>query len=122
MSVTSCAAIDLGAASGRVVVADCDGERISLREAGRFETPSAIDAESGYLCWDVDAIEARVAERLEAARALAALRSVGVDSWGVDYVLVDERGRRVAPASRGTRSTGAPAFSSCRSTPSTSSR
>src|SRR5689334_7303268 len=98
MTATSCAAIDLGAASGRVVVADFDGERLALREAGRFETPSLTDPATGYLCWDVDAIEARVRGTLEAARGLAPLASVGVDGWGVDYVLVDEGGRRVAPA------------------------
>jgi len=98
MAVTSCAAIDLGAASGRVVVADFDGERIALREAGRFEIPSAIDPACGYVCWDVDAIEARIAGSLEAAGALAPLASVGVDGWGVDFVLLDERGRRTAPA------------------------
>jgi len=98
MTVTSCAAIDLGAASGRVVVADCDGERIALREATRFETPGLRDPGSGYRCWDVDAIEAHVRAGLEAAQALAPLRSVGVDSWGVDYVLLDEHRRRAAPA------------------------
>ena len=98
MTVTSCAAIDLGAASGRVVVADCDGERITLREAARFETPCRRDPECGYMCWDVDAIEAQVAAGVEAAHALAPLHSVGVDSWGVDYVLLDGRRRRSAPA------------------------
>jgi rhamnulokinase len=98
MTSTSCAAIDLGAASGRVAVADFDGDRIVLREAGRFETPSLTDPGSGHLCWDVDAIEARVRERLAAACRLAPLSSIGVDSWGVDYVLVDGDGRRVAPA------------------------
>jgi rhamnulokinase len=98
MTVTSCAAIDLGASSGRVVVADWDGEHITLREAARFDTPTLRDPASGYQCWDVEAIEAHVRAGLEAAQALAPLRSVGVDSWGVDYVLLDEHLRRAAPA------------------------
>ena len=59
MTATRCAAVDLGAGSGRVVVAECDGDRLSLREALRFETPLGRDRESGYQCWDIDAIEAQ---------------------------------------------------------------
>jgi rhamnulokinase len=96
MGTTSCAAVDLGASSGRVVVAELEGERIRLREAHRFDTPLVQDA-SGYQCWDVDAIEAAVREGLRAAAALAPLASVGVDTWGVDFALLDGAGARVAP-------------------------
>jgi len=98
MTATRCAAIDLGAASGRVVVAECDGERLSLREALRFETPLGLDRDSGLQCWDLDAIEASVLAGLRAATSLAPVQSVGVDTWGVDYVLLDDRRRRVGPA------------------------
>jgi rhamnulokinase len=96
MDVASCAAVDLGASSGRVVVAESDGRRIALREAARFETP-VLKGEHGYQCWDIDAIEARVREGLRAAQAMATLASVGVDTWGVDFVLLDEAGARAAP-------------------------
>jgi len=96
MGTISCAAIDLGASTGRVVVAESDGERITLREVLRFDTPLVHDP-SGYQCWDVDIIEARVRDGLEAARALAPLASVGVDTWGVDYVLLDGAAARTAP-------------------------
>jgi rhamnulokinase len=92
----SCAAIDLGASNGRVVVAETDGQHLSLREAARFETP-LLQGEGEYQCWDIDAIEARVREGLRAARALGPLASVGVDTWGVDFVLLDERSARAAP-------------------------
>ncbi len=98
MRVTRCAAIDLGAASGRVVVAEYDGERLALREASRFETPLGRDAGSGLECWDLDAIEARVLAGLRAATSQAPVQSVGVDTWGVDYVLLDDRRQRVGPA------------------------
>jgi rhamnulokinase len=98
MTVTSCAAVDLGAGSGRVVLAECDGERLSLREALRFETPLGRDRESGYQCWDLDAIEARVLEGLRAATADSPVQSLGVDTWGLDYVLLDGERRRVGPA------------------------
>jgi rhamnulokinase len=96
MKLASCAAVDLGASSGRVVVAESDGLHLTLREASRFETPVSWDA-SGYQCWDVDAIEARVREGLRAAEALAPLASVGVDTWGVDFALLDSKLARAAP-------------------------
>jgi hypothetical protein len=97
MSKVSCAAIDMGASNGRVVVAETDGERISLREALRFETPLVGDP-CGYHCWDVDLVEARIREGLREAQAAAPISSVGVDTWGVDFVLLDDALQRVAPA------------------------
>ena len=90
MTAATCAAIDLGAASGRVVAATFDGERIVLREAIRFEHPLLRDPATGYQHWDLALIEARVREGLERAEALSPLESLGVDTWGVDYVLLDE--------------------------------
>ncbi|HET9597170.1 MAG TPA: rhamnulokinase [Anaeromyxobacteraceae bacterium] len=97
MGTTRCAAVDLGASSGRVVVAETDGDRISLRETARFSTPLVSDA-SGHQCWDLDAIEAHVREGLRSALASTTLASVGVDSWGVDYVLLDAASELAAPA------------------------
>jgi rhamnulokinase len=94
----SCAAIDLGASSGRVAVVDWDGERIRLREARRFETIRQRDPETGYQCWDLDGMEREIRQGLAAAAVLAPLESVGVDGWGVDHVLLDARERRVGPA------------------------
>lgn len=94
----SCAAIDLGASSGRVAVVECDGERLSLRQVRRFDTPQRRDAETGYKAWDLDGIEREIRAGLEAAAALAPLESVGVDSWGVDYVLLDAERELIGPA------------------------
>lgn len=94
---TTCAAVDLGASSCRVFVAGTDGERIALRETARFETPRLLDP-TGYLCWDLEVVEARIREGLTAAHAAAPLASVGVDSWAVDFVLLDEASRQTAPA------------------------
>jgi rhamnulokinase len=98
MATTSCAAIDLGASNGRVVVVDCDGERLGLREAHRFDTPRRRDPEAGHDCWDLAGIEREVLAGLATAAAMAPLSSVGVDGWGCDYVLLDEQHRPVAPA------------------------
>ena len=94
----SCAAVDLGASSGRVGLVEWDGQRLSLREAWRFETPRGQDADTGYQCWDLDAMEREIRIGIEAAARLSTLESVGIDGWGVDYVLLDADRRRVGPA------------------------
>jgi len=98
MTTVRTAAIDLGAGSGRVLVAEYHQEHLSLREMHRFATPRLRDPESGYECWDLDRIEAEVVRGLEAVHAQAPLHSLAVDSWGVDYVLLDRDRQRVGPA------------------------
>jgi rhamnulokinase len=88
-------AIDLGAGSGRALLGGIDAAGFSLSEVHRFHyAPRRVD---GRLRWDVarliDGIHAGL--RLAwaaAARAGEPIASVGVDSWGVDYALLDERG------------------------------
>jgi rhamnulokinase len=103
-----CAAIDLGASSGRVIVAELASGRIALNEVHRFETPVIAADVNGYLTWDIDAIIEQVNTGVAKADAVAPLASVGADTWGVDYVLVDRDGRPVAPAVayRDSRTTG----------------
>jgi len=96
-ATTRCAAIDLGASSCRVLVAACDGDRISLEETARFETPLVRDP-GGYACWDLEVIEAHIRDGLRSAQRVAPLASVGVDSWAVDFVLLDGASRKTAPA------------------------
>jgi rhamnulokinase len=98
MTSMSCVAVDLGASSGRVVVVDLAGERLSLREARRFDTPRQRDPQTGYECWDLAGIESEVRAGLATAAAMGPLASVGVDGWGVDYVLLDDQAQPVAPA------------------------
>jgi rhamnulokinase len=97
MATITCAAVDLGASSCRVFIASTDGDRISLQETARFETPLIRDA-SGYQCWDLDRVEAHVRDGLRSAQRAAALASVGVDSWAVDFVLLDDAAQKAAPA------------------------
>ena len=96
-TTVSCAAVDLGATSCRVFVAQTDGDRISLGESVRFDTPLVRDP-SGYECWDLEVIEARLRAGLGSAQRAAPLVSVGIDSWAVDFVLLDGASRQTAPA------------------------
>ncbi len=88
------AAVDLGAESGRVVVGRFDGERLGLDEVHRFaNAPVRV---RGTLHWDVLRLWADVEAGLRRAGAAGAITSVAVDTWGVDFGLLDECGRLLA--------------------------
>ena len=85
-------AIDLGAGSGRVFIAGLGPEALLLEQIRRFNYPPAESA--GHLRWDLTAIFNEVKEGLRGAASRARelgrrVRSVAVDSWGVDYGLID---------------------------------
>jgi rhamnulokinase len=90
----SYAAIDLGAASGRVVVGHFDEHRVALEEVHRFPN-FAVTTPDGVL-WDVLGLWRGVLDGLTKVDRDVELRGVGVDSWGVDYGLLDDEGRLLA--------------------------
>lgn len=86
------AAIDLGASSGRVIVGRLGSGMLSVEEVHRF--PNVPVALPDGLHWDVLGIFREVVEGLRrACRVAPDLESVGVDSWAVDYGLLDADGR-----------------------------
>lgn len=93
-----CVAIDLGAGSGRLIAGEIVADRLRLTEVGRFATPMVEDARSGYKCWDIDEIVLRVRNAIDQSAELGPIASLGADSWGVDYVLLDAELRRVGQA------------------------
>lgn len=91
MKTRAVAAVDLGAESGRVMLARFDGRAVALEEAYRF--PNRPVRVRGHLFWDVLDLWREVQAGLRRAKTLAGtLASVGVDTWGVDYALVDQQG------------------------------
>lgn len=96
----SFAAVDLGATSGRVVLGTFGPEGFALDEVHRFpNNPISVD---GVLCWNVELLFEESLTGLAAAMSRAAerestLAGIAVDSWGVDYGLVDNESRLVAP-------------------------
>ncbi|MBZ6227353.1 rhamnulokinase [Streptomyces olivaceus] len=86
-TVKSYAAVDLGASSGRVMVGRVGPERLELTEAHRF-TNRPVRTPEG-LRWDILSLYAGV---LDGLRAAGRVDSVGVDSWAVDYGLLDADG------------------------------
>jgi rhamnulokinase len=93
------AAIDLGATSGRVILGTWSRSQLSLQEVHRF--PNTFRSLGGHDYWDVAGLwaEIQIGLRKSAAAlpARAKLSSVGVDTWGVDYALVNDAGRLVFP-------------------------
>jgi rhamnulokinase len=93
MSTTNFLAVDIGASSGRVIVARWDGQRFTLEELHRFENGPV--EEGGHLHWDAARLWAEVKAGIAryAAHDGAPLAGIGVDTWAVDYGLLDADGR-----------------------------
>ncbi len=90
-------AIDIGASSGRHIAAWLEAGRIEMKEVYRF--PNGASMKNGHLCWDIEALEGHVTAGLKAAgeQGLAPC-CIGIDTWGVDFVLLDSQGRRLGDA------------------------
>ena len=88
-------AIDLGASSGRGIVGGFDGERLTLRENHRFSNDPVIT--NGRMYWDILRIFHEIKQSI--AKTVLdgdAIRSIGIDTWGVDYALLDEGGKMLS--------------------------
>ena len=87
---TAIAAVDLGASGGRVMVGQVGVRELELHEAHRFpNTPVRV---LGTLHWDILGLYRGMLDGLGAAARAFDLASVGIDSWGVDYGLLDPGG------------------------------
>lgn len=98
-STVYAAAVDLGATSGRVILGSWSKQRLHLNEVHRFPNSFRSLGEHDY--WDIGGLWAEVQTGLRAAVAAlpkgATLASVGVDTWGVDFALLNDAGRLVFP-------------------------
>ncbi len=80
-------AIDIGASSGRHIVASVDGEGMQLDEVFRF--PNGMKQSACGLVWDMDEIFSYVKEGIKIALSkYGNIKSLAIDTWGVDYVLM----------------------------------
>jgi rhamnulokinase len=97
MATLHVAAVDLGATSGRVILGTHNRNGLKLREVHRF--PNQFEELGGHYYWNLPGLWGEVVKGLKEARRQAPkLASIGVDVWGCDSVLVDEKGRLVFPA------------------------
>ena len=85
-------AFDIGASNGRAILGQFDGERISMRELHRFEN-HYVEL-NGVCYWDLPYIYNQLKQGFLAFRRadIGALDCFGIDTWGVDYGLLDKNG------------------------------
>jgi rhamnulokinase len=84
-------AVDIGASSGRHMLGRLENGRIVLEEAYRF--PNAPVRRNGRLCWDLEGVFSHVVSGLKRCAETGRIPvSMGVDTWGVDFVLLDGGG------------------------------
>ncbi len=100
-------AVDLGATSGRVVNVLVEPDRIALDPVRRFANETLADADGGRT-WDFEALLHEVVTGIGEAAARGPIASVGVDSWAVDYGLLDATSSLIGPvhAYRSARTDG----------------
>ena len=85
-------AVDLGATSGRTVVATYDGKRVEMRELTRFENPQL--PLSGHTFWDIAHLYNEILKALRKVKAEGIdLTSIGIDTWGCDFALFGADGQ-----------------------------
>ena len=81
-------AIDIGASSGRHILGSLENGKIVLEEVYRFW--NGMDNVSGTLCWDVERLFREILAGMKKCKELGKVpASVGIDTWGVDFVLLD---------------------------------
>ena len=91
-------AVDIGASSGRHMLASMKDGKMQLEEVYRF--PNGMDNKNGTLCWDVDRLITEIKNGLKKCKEIGKIPkckeigkipvSMGIDTWGVDYVLLDK--------------------------------
>ena len=89
-----CAAIDLGASSGRVAVGSLDAGSLVIKEVHRFKI-DANEFEDRGLRWEWSKIVEEVKIGLLKAQELGEIISIGIDTWAVDYGLIDSQGELI---------------------------
>jgi len=83
-------AIDFGASSGRAIIGSFDGEKISLEEVHRFSNDPVKVGDTMY--WDVLRLFYNIKQGIVNAKLAGGFDSIGIDTWGVDFGLIDEFG------------------------------
>lgn len=90
-------AIDIGASSGRIMVGELKEEKLDIQEIHRFA--NGFSQRDGHCFWDIDHLLKQILQGLQKVKTLGYERcTVGIDTWAVDYVLLDEKGDRLRDA------------------------
>ena len=85
--MTYCLAVDIGASSGRHIVGWEENGEIKTDEVYRF--PNGMKEYDGHLIWDTNSLFSQVKKGIDEAKKSYDLSSISIDTWGVDYVLMN---------------------------------
>ena len=90
-------AIDIGASSGRHILGHIGNGKLCLEEIYRFD--NNIKNENGTLIWNIEELFREVKAGIKKCKELGKFpKTIAIDTWGVDYVLLDEYNKEVLPA------------------------
>lgn len=90
-------AIDIGASSGRHILGSVQDGKIVLEEVFRFENRQI--RQNGHDCWDMPHLWGSILEGMKICKTLGKIPSaIGIDTWAVDYVLLDRCGSMIGDA------------------------
>ena len=90
-------AIDIGASSGRHILGSVQDGKIVLEEIHRF--PNGMSEKNGHRCWDVDKLFQEILTGMKKCKELGKIPvSVVIDTWAVDFVLLNEKDERIGDA------------------------
>lgn len=90
-------AVDIGASSGRHILAHLEEGRMVLEEIHRF--PNGMTDRNGELVWDVDALFSEIKLGMKKCKEQGKVPvSMGIDTWGVDFVLLNDKDERIGNA------------------------
>jgi len=90
-------AVDIGASSGRCILGCVENEALKYEEVHRFS--NEIINEKGVLCWNTDALFGEIINGMKKCADIGKIpESVGIDTWGVDFVLLDSKNRLLGNA------------------------
>ncbi|MBP5305284.1 MAG: rhamnulokinase, partial [Lachnospiraceae bacterium] len=82
-------AVDIGASSGRHILGFVENGKIKYEEVYRFENGPV--KRNGHMCWEFDRLFNEIVNGMKACRDLGKVPvSMGIDTWGVDFVLLDK--------------------------------
>ena len=104
-----CLAVDIGASSGRHILGHLEDGILKLEEIYRFE--NNIKEENGNIIWDIAHLVDEVKQGIKQCGAIGKIpETVAIDTWGVDYLLLDENKKEILPAVayRDSRTNGIP--------------
>ena len=89
-------AIDIGASSGRHILSHIENEKLVLEEIYRFDN-NLTQSKDG-LVWDIDSLFNEVLNGIKKCKEIGKIpKSIAIDTWGVDYVLLDKNRKEIKP-------------------------